>query len=626
MPRPEGGAMARATLDQMLLQIRAMQRRGDLAGARALADQARARFPANPRLRALAATLVPPAADGLQARLEALTRRFQAGAFAEVQAAARSLARAYPGSAPLQALIGAASARLGQTDAAIAALQTALRLDPRHLEAATNLAAVLRQARRWDEADVALARALALKPGQPRLLAARAEVALQRLRPGEAVAHYRAALALDPGHPDLLQGLARAAIEAGDPDGAETALDQALDRQPGSQTLLMIRAHARQMRGDGPGAAADYRAVLAADPGHAPAWRGLSQVHRFAPGDPLLPMLETQAQRPDLPAADRIELDFARAKAAEDLGDLAAAFAHLSRANALRRAEAKYDRETDRRLFSALRQTAPAVARLRLAPADPAPFRPIFILGLPRSGTTLVEQILSRHPDVSAGGELPHLTHWGLDLATGARPATEETLTRLRRDYLDALAPRAQGRAWLTDKMPHNFRLVGLIRAALPEARILHVRRAPAAVLWSHFRTRFTSPALAYACDLGDLVAYHALYRDLMDLWRQGPGTPVVEVDYDALTAAPEPQTRALLAALDLPWHDACLSPQDSRRAVRTASQHQVKAGIRAGTSEDWRRYAPFLGGAFDGLEQVPPRAQGEQCLEKTETSGPQDG
>lgn len=602
--------MARATLDQMLLQIRAMQRKGDLAGARALADQARAQFPANPRLRALAATLAatltPAAAPGLAPQLDALARRFHAGAFAEVQAAARALARAHPGAAAPQTLIGAASARLGQTDAAIAALETALRLDPRHLEAATNLAAVLRQAGRWDEAAQALARALALKPGQPRLLAAQAEVALQRLRPEEAVAHYRAALTLDPGHPDLLQGLARAAIEAGDPAAAEAALDQALNQTPTGQpqavTLLMIRAHARQMRGDAPGAAVDYRAALAADPTHAPAWRGLSQVHRFTRGDALLPALQAQAERPGLPAADRIELDFARAKAAEDLDDPATAFAHLSRANALRRVEAGYDPETDRRQFAALRQTTPALARLALTPADPAPFRPIFILGLPRSGTTLVEQILSRHPDVAAGGELPHLTRWGLDLATGARPVTAQALARLRQDYLAALTPRAQGRPWLTDKMPHNFRLIGPIRAALPEARILHVHRTPAAVLWSHFRTRFTSPALAYGCDLSDLVAYHALYRDLMDHWRQSPGIPLVDVDYDALTAAPEPQTRALLAALDLPWNDACLRPEASGNAVRTASQHQVKTGIRAGTSDDWRRYEPFLGGSFDGL------------------------
>lgn len=597
--------MARLSLDQILLQIRALERKGDLAGARALAADARARFPGNARLVAADQALAgprPAAPGGLATELDRLARRFQAGAFAEVQAAARALARGHPGSAPVQALIGAASARLGQTEAAISALQAALRLDPSHLQAATNLAAVLRQARRWDEAALALDRALALKPDQPVLRAALAEVAMQRLRPEEAVQHYRAALALDPGQALLLEGLARAAIEAGDPALARQALAAALARQPGAVTLRMIEAHACQMQGDAAAAEAAYRAVLAADPGHAPAWRGLSQVHRFTAADPLLADLQASAGRPGLPAADRIDLDFALAKAWEDLDDRSRAFAVLARANARMKAEARYMIDTDRSDFAALQRTAPVLAGLRRTPARPAPFRPIFVLGLPRSGTTLVEQILSRHPQVSAGGELPHLNRWGLDLATGARALTLAAVERLRADYLAALAARARGRAFLTDKMPHNFRLIGLIRAALPEALILHVRRDPAAVLWSNFRTRFTSAALGYACDLHDLVAYHRLYRDLMALWREGPGTPLVEVDYDALTAAPEPQTRALLAALDLPWDDACLTPEASSQPVRTASQHQVRSGIRPGTSQDWRRYEPWLDGVFDGL------------------------
>ena len=176
-------------------------------------------------------------------------------------------------------------------------------------------------------------------------------------------------------------------------------------------------------------------------------------------------------------------------------------------------------------------------------------------------------------------------------------------MSEFRERYLAELAKRAEGQAFVTDKMPQNFRYIALICAAFPEAKIVHVQRNAEATCWSNFKHYFASKGLGYSYNLRDTVAYYGLYKDLMHFWSQSYSDRIYNLDYDKLTEDQEPETRRLIEYLGLNWEEACLAPQNNKRSVKTASQQQVRKKVYKGSSQAWRKYEPFLDGVFDELE-----------------------
>jgi hypothetical protein len=221
---------------------------------------------------------------------------------------------------------------------------------------------------------------------------------------------------------------------------------------------------------------------------------------------------------------------------------------------------------------------------------------------MPRSGTTLVEQIISSHPLVTGAGELSFAHQFGSSIAVGHTPVDAEALTAFREEYLSALKQRSEGNAFVSDKMPQNFRYLGLITAALPEAKIIHVKRDPAAVCWANYTQLFVSDSFGYCYNLDDILHYHELYEDLMKYWHQVLPNRIYDLHYELLTENQEEETRNLMSHLGLEWDDACLSPEHNKRVVATASNVQVRQKVYQGSSEKWKRYRPFLNGALDHL------------------------
>jgi hypothetical protein len=222
---------------------------------------------------------------------------------------------------------------------------------------------------------------------------------------------------------------------------------------------------------------------------------------------------------------------------------------------------------------------------------------PVLIVGMPRSGTTLVEQIVSMHPEVGPGGELNFWNERGVVWHRNADARVEKPfLVKAAADYLRvlrAIAPRA---ARVTDKMPFNFLWAGLIHLAFPRATIIHCRRAAVDTALSIHQT-FFHPTLAFPTGGAELVAYFNSYRQLTDHWRSVlPSDRYIEVDYEELTSAPEPIIRRIITACGLPWHDACLRPESNPRAVKTPSKWQTRQPIYRTSIARWRRYEPWLG------------------------------
>jgi tetratricopeptide (TPR) repeat protein len=339
----------------------------------------------------------------------------------------------------------------------------------------------------------------------------------------------------------------------------------------------------------------------------------LTEVKRMTEADrPLLDRMLTVAERTDLGGTHRCILHFGLGKGFDDLGDYAEAMRHYEAANRFRAASmrldragmvAQYDRIITRFTAEELERAARSAARPAFAGED----MPVFIVGMPRSGTTLVEQILSSHPAVGAGGELRFWRYWFQGAGAVAAFPEAGALSKAAEDYLAALRQIAPDATRVTDKETTNFELLWLLRLALPEARIIHCRRSPIDTCLSIFFANFGGRH-SYAWDRGDLVFAYRQYERLMEHWRRVlPPDHFTEVQYETLVAEREAETRRLVAFCGLEWDDACLAPERNERAVTTASVWQARQPVYATSIERWRRYEPWLG----ELRQLLPAAAG---------------
>jgi hypothetical protein len=362
--------------------------------------------------------------------------------------------------------------------------------------------------------------------------------------------------------------------------------------RPGDAGIVDNLAVARLAQGDFTAAAAAKRAALALDPMAADCARGFVPLAREDELDALATRFEAILASPAGGRPDGIKALHGLAEIAIRRGDRAGSVARLDAAAALHRCIWPLDPDRHEREFDALRAAfgdpAPMIDR-----PDPVPFTPVFIIGMPRSGTTLVEQLLTGHPDVAGAGETEALAlairrTGGLDA-----PLTQARLAAIRSRYLAAIAAFRPGPVRLvTDKMPLNFRFVGVIAAAFPEARIIHLRRDAAAVCWSCYRACFRAAGLDFTYDQRRLGRYARGYAALMAHWRALLPDRLRMLDYAALTEAPEIEARALCADLGLAWDPAVLDLGRNHRPVRTASACQVRQPIYRGSSRAWRDYA----------------------------------
>ncbi len=468
-------------------------------------------------------------------------------------------------------LVAEAGLRTSAVEAVAAMLAAALAVTPGYLPARHALALALFRLERSDEALTAVDTVLAAAPVAA-VRALRAAIRMQRGEVAAAIDDFTAAAGRDPL---VWHGFGHA-----------------------------LRAAGRQSE-----AVAAYRRALALDPSCTEAFWSLANLKtwRFSPGDRAA-MTAALATAPD---DDRAHLHFALGKAEADAGRIAASFAHYVAGNAARRATLVYDRAAhdDFVARTIATFTADFLAE-RAGSSDPAPDA-IFIVGLPRSGSTLVEQILASHPQVDGLSELHDLPRIARAMATPYPDALSGLATaafaRAGRAYLAATRRRRTlGRTRFVDKFPGNFLHTGLIHLILPGATIVDVRRDPLATCFSLFRQLFAH-GQSYAYDFDDLAHYYRSYLALMDHFAAVLPGRVLTLSYEALVADSEAETRRLLAHAGLAFDLGCLRFFESDRPVRTASSEQVRQPISRAGLDDWRRFEPWLGPLRDALGPLAP-------------------
>jgi len=495
----------------------------------------------------------------------------------------------------------------GQYDQAAAEARLAIELNPQLVDAYLNLADVEATRHRHAAALQALDALHAFAPQHPAGLVARAK-ALQQLEHLEAaLACARQAVALVPRSAEAHHALAQVLQAQGATDEALAHFEQAAEL-PGTvaEEALVGRATLLMESGQKAPAQAAFDQALSMFPGSVRVLAARAEAKTFHTDDPDVAALETWlAEKVHRPLPDRISAHFALGKAYLDQQDAPRAFAHLHTANRQKRLTFAYDAGATEHWMQRIAETFTPERLAQLAGAGEPSDLPVFIVGMPRSGTTLVEQILSSHSQVIGAGELSALRKVVED--NGVFPDWVPAMSgadaqRLGRAYLNRVESLAQGRQRLIDKMPGNFLYAGLIPLILPGARIVHCRRDPVDTCLSCYTKHFNGEQ-PFAYDLAELGAFYTGYERLMAHWRQVlPAERFIEIDYEHVVDDLDSEARRLIAFLGLPWEDACLNFHQNRRVVRTASVNQVRQPIYTTSKGRWQQYADHLGPLLSAL------------------------
>jgi tetratricopeptide (TPR) repeat protein len=423
----------------------------------------------------------------------------------------------------------------------------------------------------------------------------------------------------DPDNREHLKLYGAACVGLGDHEPVIDLYERLLAGQPplGPEVadLRLWRANALKTTGRPAEAVADYRASLAARPDYGVAWFSLANLKTYHFTDDDIARMRAVEAEPDVQDMDRVYLYFALGKALEDRGDYAASWAYYKRGNTVRRAASRYRPDVAEACVLRLKQVFTAeffAARAGWGADDPAP---IFILGLPRSGSTLIEQILASHSRVEGTQELTEVGRYAAELCSSdpdcGLPLHPEALARLtarearllgERFLAETGAYRRLGRPFFIDKMPNNFWHIGLIHLILPRSTIIDVRREPMACCFSNLKQLFGTTNQEFTYGAGDIARYYRTYLGLMRHWGEVLPGRVMRAPYEDVVEDLESGVRRLLAHCDLPFEPACLAFHETQRSVRTPSSEQVRQPIGREGLDQWRHYAPWLAPLRDAL------------------------
>ncbi|GJL93200.1 tetratricopeptide repeat-containing sulfotransferase family protein [Hyphococcus sp.] len=568
-------------------------------------------------------------------QLESIIADYNRGDFNAALASASTLIAEF---AVLHNVLGAIHARQGNQQAAVKHFLTAVESNPKLADAYNNLGVALKSLGRHEEAIENYVKAIEIKPDYTeahfnlansyRDLGRREDAAAKyleavRLEPyhlgarnnlgivlnsleryEEAVGHFSKVIRANPKFSAAYNNLGLALKQLGREEEAQASFARAIESKPFYAEAHYNWGNLLFDLGRKEEALSKYNGALKIKPDFAEVYRSMGPLKRYQENDLQLAQMRQMIARENISDDDRMHLHYALGKACEDLEDRESAFNHYSQGNQLRKKFLRYSPDVERNLFRNMK-SAFADAGPRLALDEPSmeqlPQAPVFIVGMPRSGTSLTEHILSCHSQVFGGGELMTLGKavTGVWSAGCVQP---DQLKAIRETYLAKMMARGVDERYITDKMHMNYRLIGFICTAFPGAKIVHIKRRSIASCWSIFKYYFSDFGNGYAYDLEDIAEYYQGYMDLMAFWKERFPGAIYDLSYERLTEDQETETRNLLAHLGLDFEQSCIDFHESHRAVATISSMQVRRKLYKGSSDEWRKYEKFLGPLIERL------------------------
>jgi tetratricopeptide (TPR) repeat protein len=477
---------------------------------------------------------------------------------------------------------------------------------PRDVEGMRLLAEIGKRFGVMEDADFLLETALELDPENVQLRLDFIDVLRKRQKFQAALAQAQALYKREPGNPLFQSHLAIESMQTGDYDTALALFETILETLPEDAATLTSRGHALKTLGDQGKAVASYQAAARIKADHGDAWYALANLKTYAFSDEELATLRAQEAGADLGFQDRVYLCFALAKALEDRGEYAEAFAYYERGNDLKRVQTRYTSDQmEEELAAQATICTPDLFAKQAGKGCPAR-DPIFIVGLPRAGSTLIEQVLASHSQVDGTLELPNILALSHRLRGRKRVSDStvyprilhdldaEKLRELGEDYIENTRIHRQGAPFFTDKMPNNFRHIGLIKLILPNAKIIDARRGAMACCFSGFKQLFAE-GQEFTYGLEEIGRYYKAYVALMDHWDAVLPGQILRVHHEDVVEDVEAQVRRILDFCGLPFEPACVDFHNTKRAVRTASSEQVRQPINKDGVDQWRHFEPWL-------------------------------
>ncbi|QZD96050.1 tetratricopeptide repeat-containing sulfotransferase family protein [Qipengyuania gelatinilytica] len=519
---------------------------------------------------------------GLPKELVAVTHHFHEGRLLRAEEICRHYLRSHPKDVEGMRLLAKIGMQLGVLEDAEFLLDSAAAFEPHNIQVRLDYIDALRRRQKFEKARE------------------------------EAEALYRQ----DPENPLFQSRLAIESMQTGDYDKAFELFDAVLARLPNDPATLTSRGHALKTTGRQEDAVESYRAAFAAKPDHGDAYYALANLKTYSFTDSEIAAMREQVARPGLAFMDRVHLSFALGKAHEDRGEYKESFRHYEEGNALKRAQTRYSADAmSEELAKQAEFCTPELFDTHAGSGHSAP-DPIFILGLPRAGSTLLEQILASHSQVDGTLELPNilaLAHRlrGRKAGQSRYPQilhdlTREQLSQFGEKFIEDTRVHRQGAPFFIDKMPNNFRHIGLIHLILPNAKIIDARRAPMDCCFSGFKQLFAE-GQEFTYGLEEVGRYYSDYVALMDHWDRVLPGKVLRVDHEDVLDDLEGQTRRMLEYCGLPFEEACLDFHKSDRAVRTASSEQVRRPINRSGQDAWKPFEPWLDPLKEALGPLAP-------------------
>ena len=518
----------------------------------------------------------------------------------------KSLNEKYPNVPLLFNLMGACYKSLSDIDAAVQMFKTATKIKPDYAEAHFNLGVILKDLGKLKEAVDCFQRSIAIQPNYPDAHNNLGNALVDLDQREAAIESYEWAVAYKPDYTQAYLNLA-ILFSKFNPIKAVDYYKKAIIIDSNYDAAYFNLASTYRHLGLKDEAIAAYEKAIEIKPDYADAHKNLSAMKKYNKNDSQILQMELLLSKNDLNESDQISLNFALAKVNEDLGNEDDFFKFLNKGNKLRKKELNYTFNKDKEVILKIKEVFKTpLYQVKKPSIKKTALKPIFIVGMPRSGTSLVEQIISSHNEVYGAGELDFLAKI---VAPGLKESinnknffTEKTILSIREKYLKSLSSLNTSESFITDKMPLNFRFIGFILSAFPEAKIIHLNRDAMATCWSIYKHYFKSNGNGYAHNFKDLAAYYSLYKELMVFWNDLYPNKIFDISYEDLTINQEDETRKLLKYCELDWDENCLDFHTNTRAVKTTSALQVRQKMYQGSSEAWKKYEVHLQPLLNGL------------------------
>ena len=512
----------------------------------------------------------------------------------------------YPNVPLLFNIVGACYKELGQLEGAAKMFSVAVSLNSNYAEANFNLGVILKELGKIDESIECYKKAIIIQPNYPSAHNNLGKLYSDFGNYNAAIESFEWAIAYQHDLAEAHNNLGNALNLCGRVEESIESFKKAVSYNPNYEKAYFNLALLFKDSGDKKNFIRNIEKTININPSWGAAYFHLSQVVKYKKNDSNILKMHTLLDNVNLNITDRINLNFAIAKYYDDTGDYKQQFKFLEEGNRLQKKELNYSIDRDLKLFSRIKEAFNPLPNdiNKLLPKSDS-FTPIFIVGMPRSGTSLVHQILDSHSKVHGMGELnslnksifPYIKENNEKQEDGF---SENNLLSIHDQYLESLDSLIIRESIVVDKMPLNFRYVGFILKAFPNAKILHMKRDPVATCWSIYKSFFNGNA--YSFNQEDLAQYYCLYTDLMNFWNKLFPNQIYDVCYEDLTVNQELETRNVLKYCELDWQENCLNFHKNKKAVKTTSSMQIRKKMYQGSSEAWKKYESYLQPLIKGL------------------------